>query len=69
MPHDLPDFDALLPDPAARRALDDDGSALDAVLDGMTLDDLLSWVRGNPAVLEAFVGDHADEIADYLADA
>ena len=64
----LPDFDRQLPDPAARQTLDEDTSALDAVLDGMSLEDLLDWVRGTPAVLEAFEADHADEIADYLAD-
>jgi hypothetical protein len=64
----LPDFDSLLPDPAAARRPDPDG-ALDAVLDGMSYADLLSWVRGSPAVLEAFEADHVDEIADYLADA
>jgi hypothetical protein len=65
---DLPDFDALLPDPARSRRLDDDGSALDAVLDGMSLVDLVAWVKGSPAVLASFEEDHADEIADYLAD-
>ena len=65
---DLPDFDRLLPDPAASSHPDPDG-ALDAVLDGMSYADLLSWVKGTPAVMEAFEADHADEIADYLADA
>jgi len=65
---DLPDFDRLLPDPAAASRPDPDG-ALDAVLDGMSYADLLAWVRGCPAVLDAFAEDHADEIADYLADA
>ena len=68
MPHDLPDFDALLPDPAASRRPDPDG-ALDAVLDSLSHADLLAWVKGSPAVLDAFTEDHADELADYLADA
>jgi len=63
----LPDFDALLPDPAARRFADND-DALEAVLDGMTLAELADWVRSNRPVLEAFEADHADQIADYLAD-
>ena len=65
---DLPDFDALLPDPARGRHLDEDESALDAVLDGMTLTELADWVRSNRSVLEAFEADFADAIADYLAD-
>jgi hypothetical protein len=65
---DLPDFDALLPDPARGRHLDEDESALDAVLDGMTLVELADWVRDNRAVREAFEADFADAIADYLAE-
>lgn len=65
---DLPDFDALLPDPARGRHLDEDDSALDAVLDSMTLAELADWVRDNRVVREAFESDHADQIADYLAD-
>jgi hypothetical protein len=65
---DLPDFDALLPDPAARRGLDEDESALDAVLDSLTLAELVDWVRDHRAVREAFEADYADAIADYLAD-
>jgi hypothetical protein len=63
----LPDFDALLPDPAARRFADND-DALESVLDGMTLVELADWVRDNRAVREAFEADFADQIADYLAD-
>jgi hypothetical protein len=65
---DLPDFDALLPDPAARRGLDEDESALEAVLDAMTLVELVDWVRDNRLAREAFESDFADAIADYLAD-
>jgi hypothetical protein len=65
---DLPDFDALLPDPAARRGLDEDESALDAVLESLTLAELVDWVRDNRVVREAFEADYADQIADYLAD-
>jgi hypothetical protein len=65
---DLPDFDVLLPDPARGRHLDEDDSAVDAILDGMTLIELADWVRDNPLVREAFETDHADQIADYLAD-
>ena len=63
----LPDFDALLPDPAARRFADND-DALEAILDGMTLIELADWVRDNRLVREAFESDFADQIADYLAD-
>jgi hypothetical protein len=63
----LPDFDALLPDPAARRFADSD-DALEAILDGMTLIELADWVRDNRLVREAFEADFADQIADYLAD-
>lgn len=69
MKHDLPDFDALLPDPAARRGLDSDESALDAVLDSLTLTELVDWIRDHRIVRDAFESDFADEIADYLADA
>ncbi len=65
---DLPDFDALLPDPAARRGLDEDESAFDAVLESLTLDELVDWVRDNRLAREAFEADFADQIADYLAD-
>ena len=65
---DLPDFDALLPDPAVRRGLDEDESALDAVLESLTLAELVDWVRDNRLVREAFEADYADAIADYLAD-
>lgn len=65
---DLPDFDALLPDPARGRHLDEDESALDAVLEGMTLAELVDWVRDNRLAREAFEADYADQIADYLAD-
>lgn len=65
---DLPDFDALLPDPGTRQRRDPE-DALDAVLDSMSHADLLAWVRGCPNTLAAFEEDHADEIADYLADA
>ena len=65
---DLPDFDRLLPDPARGRHLDEDESALDAVLDGLTLAELADWVRDNRFAREAFEADHADQIADYLAD-
>jgi hypothetical protein len=64
---DLPDFDALLPDPAARRGIEDE-SALDAVLDSLTLAELVDWVRDHRAVREAFEADYADAISDYLAD-
>lgn len=64
---DLPDFDRLLPDPAARRFADND-DALDAVLDAMTLVELADWVRDNRLVRETFEADFADAIADYLAD-
>jgi hypothetical protein len=64
---DLPDFDSLLPDPAARRFADND-DALEAILDGMTLVELADWVRDNRAVREVFETDFADQIADYLAD-
>ena len=65
---DLPDFDSLLPDPARGRHLDEDDSALDAVLDGMTLSELVDWIRDNRVAREAFEADFADAIADYLAD-
>jgi hypothetical protein len=65
---DLPDFDVLLPDPARGRHLDEDNSALDAVLDGMTLSELVDWIRDNRVAREAFEADFADAIADYLAD-
>jgi len=65
---DLPDFDGLLPDPARGRHIDEDDSALDAVLDGMTLVELVDWVRDNRVAREAFEADFADQIADYLAD-
>jgi len=65
---DLPDFDSLLPDPARGRHLDEDNSALDAVLDGMTLSELVDWIRDNRVAREAFEADFADAIADYLAD-
>jgi hypothetical protein len=65
---DLPDFDALLPDPARGRHLDEDDSALEAVLDSMTLSELVDWVRDNRVAREAFEADFADQIADYLAD-
>ena len=65
---DLPDFDALLPDPARGRHLDEDESALDAVLESMTLAALVDWVRDNRLAREAFESDYADQIADYLAD-
>ena len=64
---DLPDFDRLLPDPAARRFADND-DALEAVLDNMTLVELADWVRDNRVVREAFEADFSDAIADYLAD-
>lgn len=64
---DLPDFDRLLPDPAAGRCADND-DALEAVLDSLTLVELADWVRDNRFVREAFEADHADQIADYLAD-
>ena len=64
---DLPDFDRLLPDPAARRFADND-DALEAVLDNMTLVELADWVRDNRLVRETFESDFADAIADYLAD-
>lgn len=64
---DLPDFDALLPDPAARRFADSD-DALEAVLESLTLAELVDWVRDHRAVREAFEADYADAIADYLAD-
>lgn len=63
----LPDFDRLLPDPAARRFADND-DALEAVLDNMTLVELADWIRDNRLVRETFEADFADEIADYLAD-
>ena len=65
---DLPDFDALLPDPARGRHLDEDESALDAVLESLTLAELVDWVRDNRLVREAFEADFSDAIADYLAD-
>ena len=65
---DLPDFDALLPDPAARRGLDENESAFDAVLDSLTLAELADWVRDHRIAREAFEADFADQIADYLAD-
>jgi hypothetical protein len=64
---DLPDFDRLLPDPAGRRFADG-GDALEAVLDLMTLVELVDWIRDNRAVRDAFEADFADQIADYLAD-
>ena len=63
----LPDFDRLLPDPAARRFADND-DALEAVFDNMTLVELADWVRDNRLAREAFEADYADAIADYLAD-
>lgn len=65
---DLPDFDALLPDPAARRGLDEDESAFDAVLESLTLAELVDWVRDHRIVRECFEADYADQIADYLVD-
>lgn len=64
---DLPDFDRLLPDPAARRFADND-DALDAVLESLTLAELVDWVRDHRIVRECFETDYADQIADYLAD-
>jgi hypothetical protein len=63
----LPDFDRLLPDPAARRFADNE-DALDAVLDNMTLVELADWIRDNRVVRECFESDFSDAIADYLAD-
>ena len=65
---DLPDFDALLPDPARGRHLDEDESAFDAVLESMTLGELVDWVRDNRLARECFESDFSDAIADYLAD-
>ena len=64
---DLPDFDQLLPDPAAAKHADND-DALEAVLDAMTLVELADWIRDNRLVRETFESDFADQIADYLAD-